>query len=132
MWPIKCLLQSCECKIGELANCQMPSRERLLWANIKDILGSLVTKHTGIFSKIIIIIHLSHHHRDQHHPLLAVAGVTGDGRGGPMVCCQLKCTWERGGIWGADIYVSDALSYLKTGLGSLSRVTSLKLIKHYM
>ena len=50
-----------------------------------------------------------------------------------MVCCQLKRTWERGGIWeGADIYVSDALSYLKTGLGSLSRVTSLKLIKHYM
>ena len=119
LWPIKCLLQSCECKIGELANCQMPSRQRLLRANIKDILGSLVTTHTGNFSKIIIKIHLSHHHRDQHHPLLAVAGVTGDGRGGPMVCCQLKRTWERGGIWeGADIYVSDALSYLKTGLSS--------------
>ena len=89
LWPIKCLLQSCECKIGELANCQMPSRERLLRANIKDILGSLVS-HTGNFSKIIIIIHynqhLSHHHRDQHHPLLAVVGEKPETAGGVPWC----------------------------------------------
>ena len=61
--------------------------QHTLWANTRMILDPLPK-------------HQDHQHVSRHHhirPLLAVVGVTGDGRGGPLVCCQPSAHVRGGG-----------------------------------